>query len=320
MNYLITGGTGFIGAYVVRQLVAAGHRVTTFDIAPDVGFLDDLLLPEQHQSVSTIAGDVTDLPAVLRAVKSSGAQCIIHLAALLGARSNDNPSRSLQINCQGTLNVFEAALAGDIKRVVWASSVGVFGAASKRPKGAMANDAPHLPTDLYGACKSLNERFSRHYRRAYGLECVGLRYSLVYGYGKARTIARGTGADFMVELIDKPARGLSAVVPAGDAILDFIHVEDAARATILATQGPLSKYVALNIGGFRASLREVGEIVRSILPHVQIDIESGSWNGTDHHYDLSAAQETIGYSARIGLRDGLAENIEQIMLRAGQAG
>jgi nucleoside-diphosphate-sugar epimerase len=317
MNYLVTGGTGLIGAYVARQLVEAGHQVTLYDLAPDREFLADLLSPAQLSGVAVVPGDITDLPALLRAVKQSGATRIIHLAALLGSRSNDNPILSLKINCEGTLNVFEAALDRGVERVVWASSVGVFGIASKRPPGAMANEALHQPTDLYGACKSLNERFSKHYRRVYGLDCVGLRYVAVYGYGKARTLARGTGAGFMTELIDKPAAGLPGVVPAGEAILDFVHVEDAARATILASETPRVKPVALNIGGFRASLREAAAIVRSVLPDADLEVEAGSWNGVDHHYDLSVAAAAIGYTPAVTLEAGLRENIEQIRRRLG---
>jgi UDP-glucose 4-epimerase len=318
MNYFITGGTGFIGAYVTRQLIESGHCVTAFDLAPQRDFMQDLLSKEQFAATSLIAGDVSDLPALLRALKLSKAQRIVHLAALLGARSNDNPPMSLKINCGGTLNVFEAAIDRDIERVVWASSVGVFGLASKRQPGPIANDAPHQPTDLYGACKSLNERFSRHYRRAYNLNCIGLRYSLVYGYGKANTYARGTGANFMAELIDKPAMGLAASVPAGDAILDFIHVEDAARATVLASDARECKPVALNIGGFRHTLREAAGIIMSELPEAQMVVEDGAWNGVDHHYELSVAEATIGYVPSIGLDEGLRENIKQIRSRQGK--
>lgn len=315
MRYFITGGTGFIGAHVTRQLAAAGHEITIYDLAPDPFMLDDLLSPAERAAVQVVAGDITDLAAMLRAMRQAPPQRVIHLAALLTAKSNENPRLSLNVNCMGTLNIFEAALDRGVERVVWGSSVGVFGLASKRAPGAVDNEAPHTPTDLYGACKSLNERFSKHYRRAFGLDCVGLRYAGVYGYGKARTLTRGTGASFMTELIDNPAAGLPGTVPAGDAILDFVHIDDAARATVLASQTGPVKPVALNIGGFRASLRQAAQIVRDAIPDAQLTVEDGSWNGIDHHYDLSAAEAAIGYRPAITLEEGLRENIAQIRRR-----
>src|SRR5277367_5825230 len=98
MRYFITGGTGLIGAYVARQLVDAGHHVTVYDLLPDLEFLRDLLMPTQLERVRIMPGDITDLPALLRAMKVSEAQRIIHLAALLGSRSNDNPMQSLKVN------------------------------------------------------------------------------------------------------------------------------------------------------------------------------------------------------------------------------
>ena len=319
MHYFITGGTGFIGAYATRLLVGAGHTVTTYDIAPDREFLAEMLTEAQRAQVSVVHGDVTDLAAVLRAMRAAPPQRVIHLAALLSSKSNENPLLSLKVNCEGSLNLFEAVLDRGVERIVWASSVGVFGLASKRPPGAIDNEAPHTPTDLYGSCKSLVERFSKHYRRAFGLECVGLRYAGVYGYGKSRTQARGTGAGFMEELIEKPALAQPGIVPAGEAVLDFVHVEDAARATVLAAETTPGKRVALNIGGFRGTLREAAEIVKRAVPGADLTVEDGSWNGINHHYDLTAAQEAIGYSPRITLEEGIPQTIREIRRRAGFA-
>jgi len=313
MHYFVTGGTGFIGAYVVRDLVRAGHEVTAFDMAPDREFLSDLLTDRVVSSVRLVAGDVTDLPHVLRSMKEAKAERVIHLAALLGARSEENPYRSLRVNCEGCLNVFEAALACDAQRVVWASSVAVFGPRHRRQEsGAIPNDAPHDPAILYGACKSLVERFSAHYRKVRRLDLLGLRFSLVYGYGKDRTVARGTGGDFLTQLIDNPARGLAGRVPAGDAILDLVHVDDAARAVVLASDSSMNKPVAVNVTGFRASLRETAEIVRSIEPDADLVVEDGSWRGTNHHYEAETARDEIGYFPTVPIKDGFARNIREI--------
>jgi UDP-glucose 4-epimerase len=264
-------------------------------------------------------GDVADMPRLLSTVAKVKPDRIVHLAALLGKKSEESAMLSLKVNCEATLNVFEIACALEIPRVVWGSSVAVFGPPSKRDPGEIANDAVHKPLGLYGACKSLNEHFSRYYRRARGLDTIGLRFTLVYGYGKSRTVARGRGAGFLSELIDKPALGRKGVVAAGEAIVDLLYVEDAARAIVLASQaaGPI-KPVALNIGGWRTSLSEAAEVVRGVVPAAEIDVEEGSWSGTDHNYDKLTAVKEIGYAAETTLEDGFRRNIEEVR-RLGRA-
>jgi UDP-glucose 4-epimerase len=319
LKYFITGGTGFIGAYATRQLVRQGHSVAIYDRAPDLPFLADLLAAEESEKVEIQSGDVTDMPGLPAAIARVRPDRIVHLAALLGKKSEESATLSLKVNCEATLNVFEIACALGVPRVVWGSSVAVFGPPSKRERGEIANDAVHQPLGLYGACKSLNEHFSRYYRRTRGLDAIGLRFTLVFGYGKSRTVARGTGADFLSELIDKPALGLRGVVPAGDALVDLLFVEDAARAVVLASQaaGPI-KPVALNIGGWRASLREAAEVVRRVSPEAEIVVEEGSWGGTDHNYDKRAAMNEIGYAPAATLEDGFRRNIEEVR-RLGRA-
>ncbi|MDE0205748.1 MAG: GDP-mannose 4,6-dehydratase, partial [Candidatus Tectomicrobia bacterium] len=103
MNYLVTGGTGFVGAYAVKALVEAGHRVTVFDLMLNREYLADVLGGQKADEVQLISGDVTDLPAVLRAMRSAEAQRVVHLAATLSAGSEVNPLRTLKVNCEGTL-------------------------------------------------------------------------------------------------------------------------------------------------------------------------------------------------------------------------
>lgn len=318
MRYFVTGGSGLIGSYVTRDLVRANQQVTVYDRAQDQEVLSELLTPQELDAVQVVPGDVTDWPFLLRSMRASRADRVIHLAALLGRASEENPPLSLRVNCEATINVFEAALACDVQRVVWASSVAVFGSRHRRSEiGPLPNDAYHNPSILYGACKSLTERFSEHYRRIRNLDCVGLRFSLVYGYGKARTFSRGTGGEFLRELIDKPALGISGRVPAGDAVLDFLYVEDAAAAVTAACAAKRSRFAALNVVGCRASLREAAELVRKLVPGADLEVESGSWKETNHDYELGVTQAEIGYAPRVTLEEGLRRNISALRLRAG---
>jgi nucleoside-diphosphate-sugar epimerase len=147
---------------------------------------------------------------------------------------------------------------------------------------------------------------------------LGLRFALTYGYGKDRTLARGTGGDVLTDLIDCPAYGRPGRIEAGDAVLDFVCIEDSARAVVLACEARNNKAVAVNVTGFRASLREAAAIVQSIEPDAQFTVEDGSWRGTDHHYDASAAEREIGYTPRVGIAEGFRANIDALR-RAARA-
>jgi UDP-glucose 4-epimerase len=270
------------------------------------------------EGLELISGDVTDLPFLLRSMRQTNPARVMHLAATLGSSSEMNPLRALKVNCEGTINVFEAALTCNAEKVVWASSIAVFGPPGRRPAGEIANDAYHQPNDLYGACKAMNEQLGRHYRRRRGLDCTGVRFSVVYGFGKALTMARGTGADFLYELIDKPAVGQPGVVPHGDAIIDWLYVEDAARAVVLTSQALKNRSIGLNICGERSTIHGVATRMKHLLPDAQLDVQPGTWGGA-MHFEMATTEAEINYSPQFSLEEGLRRNINMLRTKQGLA-
>ena len=315
MNYLVTGGTGFVGAYAVKAMVEAGHRVTVFDLMPNREYLADVLGASAADEVHLISGDVTDLPALLRAVKSAEAERVVHLAATLSVSSEVNPLRTLKVNCEGTVNVFEAALALGVSKVVWASSVAVFGISGDR-EGFIENNAHHEPTGLYGAVKSFNESLGMHYKNRRGLDNIGLRFTVAYGYGKGLTVARGTGADFVTELLEKPAIGELGVIRNGGDTPDFLYAEDAGRALYMATEAPPCQLSGLTICGSTGSMRDAVTLVKRLLPDADLRVEDGLTIGA-MNYDPSVTEAAIGYSPQFTLEDGFRATINAMRKKHG---
>jgi nucleoside-diphosphate-sugar epimerase len=315
VNYLVTGGTGFIGAYAVKALLDAGHRVTVFDLMPNRDYLADVLGAPLDDIVRLISGDVTDLPMVLRAMREAQAQRVVHLAATLSISSEANPLRTLKVNCEGTINVFEAALALGATKVIWASSVAVFGS-SERTEERLENNAHHAPTGLYGAVKAMNERLGMHYKRQRGLDNIGLRFTVVYGYGKALTLPRGTGVDYMTELLEKSAVGEPGVIRNGEDVLDLLYVEDVGRAIYLATEAPPCPHSGLNICGDTRSMRDAVACVKRLLPNADLRVEAGRSSGT-MRYDASVTEATIGYSPQFTMEEGFRRTINAVRAKHG---
>jgi nucleoside-diphosphate-sugar epimerase len=129
-------------------------------------------------------------------------------------------------------------------------------------------------------------------------------------------MARGTGADFLYELIDKPALGQPGVVPHGDEIIDWLYVEDAARAVVLATKALNNRSIGLNICGERSTMRGVATRVKHLLPEARLEVQAGTWGGP-MHFEMATTEAEINYSPQFSLEEGLRRNINMLRTKHG---
>ncbi|MBI3988731.1 MAG: NAD(P)-dependent oxidoreductase, partial [candidate division NC10 bacterium] len=236
MTYLITGAHGFIGTHLTRECLQAGIRVIAYDLVrprrPEPGL----------EGAVAVEGDILEPTKLIETMQVHQVQAVIHLATYgagevgreigLVKAGDYNPLKGAEVNVLGALNVFEAARLAGVRRVVYASSIAVYGPPSIYGEKTPDEDAPLRPQTLYGAAKAMVEVAAEVYRRRHGLEVIGLRPTFVYGPGRWY---RGT-VPFVVDLFEGALAGRSVRIEAADVMWDMVYVKDAAHAFFLAAQ------------------------------------------------------------------------------------
>lgn len=328
-RFLVTGGCGFLGAEICRRLIDEGDEAVAYDVAP--GAVLPWVLGEEAARRITVRGDVTDPLHVLRTAQQRKVDGIIHMAALLGVPVNADPPLAVRVNASGFVNVLETARLLGLKRVVFASSISVF--RGYKSGEHVPNDAAYRPINIYGGTKILDEMLAKHYSDSYGLEAVGLRFSFMIGVARRHRSAESNAAPLgsgpvarasavpdlwntlLRELIEKPARGESSRVPCGDDVINWLSVEDAARAVVLAAKSASTRSHAFNIGGDVRAIRDAAAAVKALLPDADITVEPGT-HGLAERVETTAIEEELGFHISWRMEDQIAALVKDEEERA----
>ena len=264
MSVMVTGGTGFIGNRIIRKLAARGESVLCFDVAPPRANLQPLL---DDNRIAVYRGDITRLEHLLEAIRQHGVDRIIHMAALLPPDTEDRPATGMAVNIGGANNVFEAARWGGIRRVVYASSIAVYGIQDTFGDRPLTEDDLPAPVNVYGMTKAVNDFAAARYRALHGLDIRGIRICTVFGHGRV------TGMTGMIG-------GLMMSLPAiGQPVaMDFdpleaspmIHAEDAAEIFVRAALAEQLNHNIYISGGELATIADVADMVRGYIPDASI--------------------------------------------------
>ncbi|MFQ5407100.1 MAG: NAD-dependent epimerase/dehydratase family protein [Anaerolineales bacterium] len=262
---LITGGAGFIGAALTRQLVAQGvARPAVFDIAAPGGRLAGVL-----DRIEYIRGDLGNFSHVLAAVKQSRPEAIFHLGALLSTPSDDDPPSALHANILGTFHVLEAARLFDVPQVVFASSVATYG---RDIQTTVIDDVTlQRPELFYGVTKVFGEHTGLFFRRKYGLDFRGVRFQSIVGPG-----VRTMGVDHYTSwAIEESALGRPFTIWVEPRTrIPVIYYKDAALALQKLSAAPREQIKTINylLAGVTpvASAGELADLVRARIPGAQI--------------------------------------------------
>ena len=261
MVILICGGAGFIGAQLVELLLQRGESVVSFDLYPDPGRIGHL-----GNKLKVVTGDITRIEDLIAAIRDFRVQRIVNLAYILGAESEANLQLAVRVNVMGMNNVFEAARLMGIKRVVYASSIAVYGLQSHFGERPVTEEDTCRPTLVYGAHKLCNEFMAQKYMDQFGMTIPGLRIAIVSGPGR-KTGLTGWGSTY----IDNPVLGKPAQIPlrSGQRTL-VVYVEDVAEIFARLCLDDKIRYPIYNSCAYAITLAELAQAVRKFIPGAKI--------------------------------------------------
>lgn len=307
-NILITGGCGLIGSTTV-DLLLREHSPARIVILDDLsrGTLANVETALGDSRVTLLRGDIRDADTVRRAAE--GMDAVIHLAALRITACAAEPRAALEVMCDGSFNVVDAARAAGVKKLVAASSASVYGLADSFP--TREDHPPYHNRTWYGASKLMLEGLLRAFHDAYGLPYVALRYFNVYG---PRMDLHGKYTEVLIRWMERIAAGEPPLILGNGAqTMDFVYVEDVARANILALEADAADDVFNVASGTETSLNQLAAALLRVMGS-KLAPEYGPERAVNpvsrRLADTSKAERLLGFTAQTGLEEGLARLVE----------
>jgi UDP-glucose 4-epimerase len=303
-KYVVTGGAGFIGSALVRELLNAGGKVAVIDN----------LLSGREENLAEVRGqvalhvlDIRDSTAIAPVIE--GADTVFHLAAIPSVpRSIEQPRPSHEANINGTFEVFQAAASGNVRRLVYAASSSAYGDSETLPK---IETMPAKPKSPYAVQKYLGELYASVYTSCFGLETVSLRFFNVYGPRQDPSSPySGILSLFMKHLI---ARTQPTIFGDGEQSRDFTYVEDVAALCLKAAGAPGVAGKMFNAGnGGRYTLNQIWSMLQK-MEGVEIPAKFGPPRPGDVRHsmaDTTAAKKELGHQPRFTIEDGLRKTLD----------
>jgi UDP-glucose 4-epimerase len=304
---LITGGGGAVGSNIADQLVRAGAGEIVVLDSFVRGRRENLSWALANGPVRIVEGDIRDRE--LLAELTRGVDVVFHQAALRITQCAEEPRFALEVMIDGTYNVIEAALRAGVRRVVAASSASVYGLAEAFPTDEAHH--PYANDTLYGAAKTFNEGLLRSFHAMRGLDYVALRYFNVYG---PRMDIHGVYTEVLVRWMERIEAGESPLILGdGSQTMDFVYIEDVARANLLAAGIDSGDEVFNVASGTETSLLELAALLIEVMGS-DVAVEFGperSVNKVPRRLaDTALARERLGFEAEIDLAEGLRRLVE----------
>ncbi len=301
---LITGGAGLVGSHIADSLIQEGvSEIIVLDNFTR-GRRDNLAFAEKQGHLVIVDGDIRDRQ--LLADVMQGVDYVFHQAAIRITQCAEEPRLALEVLADGTFNVLEAAVNAKVKKVVAASSASIYGMAEEFP--TTESHHPYNNRTLYGAAKVFNEGLLRSFYEMYGLDYVALRYFNVYG---PRMDIYGVYTEVLIRWMDRIVAGQAPLIFGdGKQTMDFVYIEDIARANILAAKADVTDEVFNVASGVETSLNELALSLAKVMGS-DLKPEYGPERKVNpvqrRLADVSKAKQLLGFEAQVSLEEGLGK-------------
>ncbi len=308
---LVIGGAGFIGGFVVAELLKENVKefIIYYNFARGKTENIKESLKDPRCTIYPFGGDVRETDILNDAMK--GVDYVIHLAAMWLLHCKDYPRTAFEVNIAGTFNVLEACVKNNIKKLIYSSSASVYGDAVEVP---MTENHPFNNKNFYGATKISGEAMCTAYNDRFGLQVIGLRYMNVYGPGQDQHAVYSGVIPIMLNKID--ANEAPVINGDGSQAYDFIYVEDVARCNVAALKSDM-KFGYYNVG------TEVQTTIKQLCDTI-LELKKSSLKVTYKPYSaddaralvqnrigsIAKAEKEIGFKYKYSLRQGLERLIE----------
>ncbi|MGH9405917.1 MAG: NAD-dependent epimerase/dehydratase family protein [Terriglobia bacterium] len=306
-RFLITGAKGCIGSWIVKSLVERGDEAWIFDVDSNRHRLQALLGDDQLARVHFIQGDITNIDELDRAVTQDGITHLIHLAALQVPACAANPVLGARVNVLGTLNLFETAKRrrDHVRRIVYASSIAVYGPDEFYGGGAVPEDAVLRPGTHYGVFKVANEGNARVYFLSDGISSIGLRPWAVYGVGRDQGLTSGPTKAIKAAALGRPytLRFTGA--------MDLQYVRDTARDFLRCAESDLTGARVYSLRGAVISVEAfIGALENAAPGSSRLVRAEGKQIPIAPDIQATAISRDLGEAAATPLEAGIRETLE----------
>ena len=307
---LVTGGAGLIGSHIVDLLVNERDRRGCCEIVVLDNFVrgrrENLASAMAHGSVTIVEGDIQDRELLAEVMQ--GVDVVFHQAAIRITQCAEEPRLALSVLVDGTFNVLEEAAQAGVKKVIAASSASVYGLAEEFPTSEHHHS--YNNRTVYGAAKTFNEGLLRSFHETYGLDYVTLRYFNVYG---PRMDVYGAYTEVLIRWMERIDAGQPPLILGdGKQTMDFVYVEDVARANILAAQADVTDEVCNVASGVETSLNDLATALLRVMEsdlHPEYGPER-KVNGVSRRLaDTRKALRLLNFETRVPLEEGLRQMV-----------